>query len=69
MVTKDSVAQFPEGRAGTADTVLNFCLDGGFLGQVTVRSVQQLYGKCSTTSRIPADTLISGGHSLMLGGG
>ena len=35
VVVKDSVAQFPEGRAGTADTVLDFCLDGGSLGQVT----------------------------------
>ena len=31
VVIKDSVAQCPD----TADTVLNFCLDGGFLGQVT----------------------------------
>ena len=32
---EDSVAQFPEGRTGTADTLLNFYLDGGFLGQFT----------------------------------
>ena len=60
MVIKNSVAQFPEGRAGTANTVLNFCLDGGFLGQVTLK-----HGTYSKTSRISPDTLTSGDSALM----
>ena len=50
MVIKDSVAQFPEGRAGTADTVLNSCLDGGFLGQVTPK-VREVFNNLLDSSR------------------
>ena len=32
VVIEDSVSQFPEGCAGTAYTVLNFCFSGGLLG-------------------------------------
>ena len=31
-LVKESVAQFPEGCAGTAYTVLNFCFSDGLLG-------------------------------------